>query len=79
MNVAKDILVRGDRFSLLNNTRSEKRTETLFGAEISLPNKTERSIITLRDRSDGQPVDVHKSEWITVRGASEEDCLKTQV
>lgn len=54
----------------LRDRDTQRRIEALFGVQLSFP-----PLPLYIDRAQGQP----EGEWITVRGNSNDDCLKAQV
>ena len=83
--IQRDIVLRGDSASLVHQKDFLRRLELLFNVHVNvstIENHQSVSKLQYKDRSEGGELIVPSSErsgWVTVRGKSEEDCLKTQV
>ncbi len=80
-------MLRGDSASLVHQKNFHRRLELLFNVHVSVSTienhrHSVASKLQYKDRSEGGELIVGSEEsngWVTVRGKSEEDCLKTQV
>lgn len=75
--IRRDIVLRGDSACLVHQKEFHRRLELLFNVHVNVSTQGRQ----YKDRSVGSElvVDSGASRWVTVRGKSEEDCLKTQV
>ena len=81
--IRRDIVLRGDSASFVYQKDFHRRLELLFNVHVNVSAIDSRKPkLQYKDRCEGGElvIESEKSDgWVTVRGKSEEDCIKTQV
>ncbi len=75
-------MLRGESASLIYQKDFHRRLELLFNVHVSISVINNRQTVQYKDRCEGGELVVESGKsdgWVTVRGNSEEDCIKTQV